>query len=71
MLLCKIFSLSKRLFVSIFSHGQVLDISYNNLSQDDLLTLGLMARLRVLHLTGNNFSNLPPDLAMPYLSREK
>ncbi|BFZ00960.1 hypothetical protein BsWGS_03999 [Bradybaena similaris] len=54
-----------------FSNLEVLDISYNNLSQDDLLTLGLVARLRVLHLTGNNLSNLPPDLAMPYLSREK
>ncbi|CAG5120231.1 unnamed protein product, partial [Candidula unifasciata] len=49
----------------------VLDISYNNLSPDDLLTLGLLAHLKVLHLTGNNFSSLPPDLAVPYLSREK
>ena len=50
---------------------QMLDLSYNNLSQEDLLTLGLLSHLKVLHLTGNHFRLLPQDMAMPYLSREK
>ena len=50
---------------------QMLDLSYNNLSQEDLLSLGLLTQLKVLHLTGNHFRQLPQDLAMPYLSREK
>ncbi|XP_059163984.1 X-ray radiation resistance-associated protein 1-like isoform X2 [Physella acuta] len=54
-----------------FSNLEMLDLSYNNLSQDDLLNLGLLVKLKVLHLTGNNFSGLPQDLAMPYLSRER
>ncbi|RUS78772.1 hypothetical protein EGW08_013456, partial [Elysia chlorotica] len=54
-----------------FTCLEMLDLSYNNLSQDDLLTIGLLSHLKVLHLTGNGFTNLPQDLAMPYLSREK
>ncbi|GFR71749.1 X-ray radiation resistance-associated protein 1 [Elysia marginata] len=54
-----------------FTCLEMLDLSYNNLSQDDLLTIGLLSHLKVLHLTGNGFTNLPQDMAMPYLSREK
>ncbi|XP_035827301.1 X-ray radiation resistance-associated protein 1 isoform X2 [Aplysia californica] len=54
-----------------FNNLEMLDLSYNNLSQDDLLCLGLLSQLKVLHLTGNHFTRLPQDMAMPYLSREK
>ncbi|CAL1529992.1 unnamed protein product [Lymnaea stagnalis] len=56
---------------SDFTNLEMLDLSYNNLSEDDLLTLGLLSKLKVLHLTGNSFVKLPMDMAMPYLSREK
>jgi len=48
-----------------YPHLEVLDLSYNNLSQEDLLTLGLLPNVKVLHLTGNGLSTLPPNLAMP------
>ncbi|KAK0048809.1 X-ray radiation resistance-associated protein 1-like isoform X1 [Biomphalaria pfeifferi] len=54
-----------------FKNLEMLDLSYNNLSQGDLLTLGLLSSLKILHLTGNNLSSLPADLAMPYVSKEK
>ncbi|XP_070173868.1 X-ray radiation resistance-associated protein 1-like isoform X2 [Littorina saxatilis] len=50
---------------------EVLELSYNNLSHDDILKLGLLPRLRVLHLTGNNFSTLPPDMSLPYISSDR
>ena len=50
---------------------QVLDVSYNNLSQDDVLTLGLLGNLKVLHLTGNNFKTLPVNMAMPYFDSDR
>lgn len=42
-------------------------MSYNNLSQDDILTLGLLSNLKVLHLTGNGLTSLPANMAMPYV----
>lgn len=48
----------------------MLDLSYNNLSQDDLLTLGTLPNLKILHLTGNNFHTIPADFALPYMDRE-
>ncbi|XP_002738623.1 X-ray radiation resistance-associated protein 1-like [Saccoglossus kowalevskii] len=44
---------------------EVLDLSYNNLSQEDILTLGLLAKLKVLHLSGNNLRCLPSEMAQP------
>ena len=41
------------------------DLSYNNLKPNDLLSLGLLPELRVLHLTGNSLTQLPVDLAHP------
>ncbi|XP_053334967.1 X-ray radiation resistance-associated protein 1 [Clarias gariepinus] len=42
---------------------QVLDLSYNNLSSDGVLAIGLLPKLKVLHLTGNDLQTLPPDMA--------
>lgn len=53
-----------------FNIFQMLDLSYNNLSQDDLLTLGTLPNLKILHLTGNNFHTIPMDFALPYVDRE-
>ncbi|XP_033637253.1 X-ray radiation resistance-associated protein 1-like [Asterias rubens] len=44
---------------------EVLDLSYNNLSKDDILTLGILPKLKVLFLTGNQLRSLPPELAKP------
>ncbi|KAJ1120400.1 hypothetical protein NDU88_008570 [Pleurodeles waltl] len=47
-----------------FPHLEILDLSYNNLSADDVLALGILPRLRVLHLTGNGLTHLPSDMAI-------
>lgn len=44
---------------------KVLDLSYNNLSSDGILSIGLLPRLKVLHLTGNDLQMLLPDMAGP------
>ncbi|KAH9512387.1 X-ray radiation resistance-associated protein 1 [Bulinus truncatus] len=54
-----------------FVHLEMLDLSYNNLSQSDVLTLGFLHNLKVLHLTGNNFTHLPTELALPFVSQDK
>ncbi|XP_031724990.1 X-ray radiation resistance-associated protein 1 isoform X1 [Anarrhichthys ocellatus] len=45
-----------------FPHLQVLDLSYNSLSSDDIVSIGRLPRLKVLHLTGNQLHRLPPNL---------
>ena len=42
----------------------MLDLSYNNLSSDDILTLGSLLNLRVLHLSGNNIKSVPADISL-------
>ncbi|KAI4886827.1 hypothetical protein NFI96_018396, partial [Prochilodus magdalenae] len=49
-----------------FPRLEVLDLSYNNISADGILAVGLLPRLKVLHLTGNNLQMLPPNMAGPY-----
>lgn len=44
---------------------QMLDLSYNNLSADDILSLGSLPNLRVLHLSGNNIKSIPTDISLP------
>ncbi|XP_034462424.1 X-ray radiation resistance-associated protein 1 isoform X2 [Hippoglossus hippoglossus] len=53
---------------SDFPHLQVLDLSYNSLSADDVVSIGRLPRLKVLHLTGNQLHHLPPDLGSTQLS---
>ncbi|XP_022098597.1 X-ray radiation resistance-associated protein 1-like isoform X2 [Acanthaster planci] len=45
---------------------EVLDLSYNNLSKEDILALGMLPKLKVLYLTGNQLRSLPVELAKPY-----
>ncbi|KAG6929011.1 X-ray radiation resistance associated 1 [Chelydra serpentina] len=47
-----------------FLHLEILDLSYNNLSPEDVRTLGVLSQLKVLHLTANGLRSLPPDLAV-------
>ncbi|XP_056267377.1 X-ray radiation resistance-associated protein 1 isoform X3 [Pseudoliparis swirei] len=42
-----------------FPHLQVLDLSYNSSSADDIISIGHLPRLKVLHLTGNQLHHLP------------
>ncbi|KAM6140434.1 LOW QUALITY PROTEIN: X-ray radiation resistance-associated protein 1 [Pterocles gutturalis] len=46
-----------------FLHLEDLDLSYNNLSTQDIWTLGDLSQLKVLRLTANGLRSLPPDLA--------
>ncbi|XP_060091338.1 X-ray radiation resistance-associated protein 1 [Heteronotia binoei] len=48
-----------------FPHLEILDLSYNNLSPEDIRALGVLPHLKVLHLTANGLSSLPLDLAVP------
>ncbi|KAM4046064.1 X-ray radiation resistance-associated protein 1 [Anomaloglossus baeobatrachus] len=48
-----------------FPQLEVLDLSYNSLSPEDVPQLGVLPRLRVLCLTGNRLTRLPPDLCAP------
>ncbi|XP_061106008.1 X-ray radiation resistance-associated protein 1 isoform X1 [Conger conger] len=56
---------SLRVNAGDFPHLEVLDLSYNHLSSDDVLSVGLLPCLKVLHLTGNGLQTLPDDMASP------
>ena len=45
---------------------QVLDLSHNNLSKDDVSSLGLLTSLKVLYLTGNQLRSLPTEMGKPF-----
>ncbi|XP_053871869.1 X-ray radiation resistance-associated protein 1 isoform X3 [Malaclemys terrapin pileata] len=47
-----------------FLHLEILDLSYNNLSPEDVRRLGVLSQLKVLHLTANGLRSLPSDLAV-------
>ncbi|KAL5004765.1 hypothetical protein ScPMuIL_018221 [Solemya velum] len=49
-----------------FPYLEVVDVSYNNLGQDDILSLGRLPQIKVLHLTGNGFSTLPQNMGHPF-----
>lgn len=49
-----------------FATLQVLDLSYNNLSALDMLSLGYLPKLKVLTLTGNGLAQIHPDLCQPF-----
>ncbi|KAG9265578.1 X-ray radiation resistance-associated protein 1 isoform X1 [Astyanax mexicanus] len=57
--------------VEDFPRLEVLDLSYNNLSADGILAVGLLPRLKMLHLTGNNLQMLPPNMSGPYYPPDK
>ncbi|XP_048789393.1 X-ray radiation resistance-associated protein 1 [Lagopus muta] len=46
-----------------FRHLEDLDLSYNNLSPEDVWMLGDLSQLKVLRLTANRLRSLPADLA--------
>ncbi|XP_074528730.1 X-ray radiation resistance-associated protein 1 [Halichoeres trimaculatus] len=45
-----------------FPHLKVLDLSFNNLSTDAIVSIGWLPRLKDLHLTGNQLRHLPSNL---------
>lgn len=50
-----------------FPNLQVLDLSYNNLSSEDVLGLGVIPKLKALTLTGNGLTSIHPEMARPIL----
>ncbi|XP_073680363.1 X-ray radiation resistance-associated protein 1 [Garra rufa] len=46
-----------------FQKLEVLDLSFNNLTGESILNLGLLPHLKVLHLTGNQLQMLPLNMA--------
>ncbi|XP_076802825.1 X-ray radiation resistance-associated protein 1-like [Clavelina lepadiformis] len=48
-----------------FPNLQVLDLSYNYISAKDVLDLGVLAKLKVLTLTGNGMHSIHTDMARP------
>lgn len=48
--------------LKLLASSQVLNLSYNYLSTDDIVSIGRLPRLKVLHLTGNQLHHLPPNL---------
>ncbi|KAL7844235.1 hypothetical protein SRHO_G00227740 [Serrasalmus rhombeus] len=54
-----------------FPRLEVLDLSYNSISADGILAVGLLPHLKVLHLTGNSLKMLPPNMAGPYTTPDE
>lgn len=50
------------MFISLVT----LDLSYNRLTGEDILALGLLINLRTLHLTGNEIKTLPVEMTRIY-----
>ncbi|XP_023152827.2 X-ray radiation resistance-associated protein 1 [Amphiprion ocellaris] len=48
--------------VADFPYLEVLDLSYNSLSAEAIVSLARLPHLKVLHLTGNKLHRLPPNL---------
>ncbi|XP_016365753.1 X-ray radiation resistance-associated protein 1-like [Sinocyclocheilus rhinocerous] len=48
-----------------FQKLEVLDLSFNNLTGESILNVGLLPHLKVLHLTGNQLQMLPLNMAGP------
>nr|XP_055036336.1 X-ray radiation resistance-associated protein 1 [Misgurnus anguillicaudatus] len=48
-----------------FQKLEVLDLSFNSITCESILNLGLLPHLKVLHLTGNHLQMLPLDMAGP------
>ncbi|XP_028405734.1 X-ray radiation resistance-associated protein 1-like [Dendronephthya gigantea] len=45
---------------------ETLDLSCNHLTTNDVLALGVLPALKVLHLTGNQLSELPPEMCRSF-----
>ncbi|CAB4016101.1 X-ray radiation resistance-associated 1-like, partial [Paramuricea clavata] len=45
---------------------ETLDLSCNHLTTDDVLALGVLPALKVLHLTGNQLNELPPEMCKSF-----
>jgi len=47
----------------------MLDLSYNQLSKDDVLELGYLRNMKVLYLSGNGLEELPENMAGFYVTQ--
>lgn len=53
---------SIRINLNDFEYLQILDLSYNNLTPEDVGALSILPKLRALYLTGNALTHLPINL---------
>ena len=51
-----------RINLNDFEYLQILDLSYNNLTPEDVGALSILPKLRALYLTGNALTHLPLNL---------
>ncbi|XP_051955786.1 X-ray radiation resistance-associated protein 1, partial [Xyrauchen texanus] len=54
-----------------FQNLEVLDLSFNKIAGESILNLGLLPRLKDLHLTGNQLQMLPLNMAGPRTCTEE
>ncbi|XP_029457952.1 X-ray radiation resistance-associated protein 1 isoform X2 [Rhinatrema bivittatum] len=52
-----------------FPHLEVLDLSYNYVSPEDVLALSILPRLKGLYLTGNELISLPMEMAFSEMKK--
>ncbi|XP_046853660.1 LOW QUALITY PROTEIN: X-ray radiation resistance-associated protein 1-like [Xenia sp. Carnegie-2017] len=53
-----------------FTSLDTLDMSCNSLTENDILALGVLPALKVLHLTGNQLESLPTGMSKPVSNRQ-
>ncbi|XP_065055738.1 LOW QUALITY PROTEIN: X-ray radiation resistance-associated protein 1-like [Rhopilema esculentum] len=53
-----------------FKSLEFLDLSFNNITEEDILKLGMLTSLRCLYLSGNGLKRLPVDMAHSFSATE-
>jgi hypothetical protein len=53
-----------------FQNLEIIDLSYNKVSADAILMLGLLPRLKLLNLCGNEIEELPVEMSRPCVTNE-
>jgi len=60
--ICNTIKIQPDMFTTLMN----LDLSYNRLTGEDILALGLLVNLQTLHLTGNEIKKLPVEMTRMY-----
>ena len=57
--------------IFLFYRIQMLDISFNNLSKNDVLMIGALRNLKRLNISGNNLGSLSEEMSYPMASNNE